>query len=249
VTSGASYLIDNITITEALPDNSGQDNHLQVIGQLTREQFGTSGLYGIVIDQENYVQGTVTDGGQLIGEERDTDWIFRRSTESFYDADDTGGNLVIKGLVDTSDAAMLTYNGVAMTDEELDKVEQDNDRLENGIRNPIESTYSLNDLRFAALRAQGYLGHTNDMLRYWLADNGAGYPLIQINDMWKAFLVFHGYPVPTYQYNDAWYQFLGDQGYTQGHINDREVEFWRNGGVIIFGGSGSFGTAFSDAFG
>jgi len=198
----------------------------------------SSGIYGIVLNQVNYVQGTVQTGGQLIGWEYVANtgsycWSFRRDISEFYDASEVSGALTIKGLADGSAAALIRWNNVPMTDEELNLIEQDEGRLLNGIPNPLATTYSLNDLRYAALKAQGYNGHTNDMVIEWLKDNGATSNYgNHINDLWKSFLIAQGAAESTYQYNDARRQFYIDQGYPQRTLNDLEVAFWRDGGII-----------------
>jgi hypothetical protein len=199
----------------------------------------SSGIFSVILDQDNYLQGVVQTGGQLIGWEYIANtgsycWSFRRSAAEFYDADETAGALTIKGLAGNSAAAMIRWNNVPMTEEELNKIEQDEGRMLNGIPNPLATTYSLNDLRRAALLAQGYTGHNNDMVILWLLDNGADATGPQhINDLWRSFLIFQGFtPVSDYDYNDAFYAFLGAQGYLNGDRNGREIEFWRDGGII-----------------
>lgn len=86
---------------------------------------------------------------------------------------------------------------------------------------------SLIDARFDALRAQGFTGSTSDMLLQWLQANGA--VSNALTDAWSEFLDGQGF---TYgQYNDSWYAYLGSLGY-EGQINDRELPFWMNGGVV-----------------
>jgi hypothetical protein len=200
----------------------------------------SSGIFGVVLNQQDYLQGTVVTGGQLIGWEYMAEpsssycWSFRRSAAEFYDAAEAAGALTIKGLPDNSAAALIRWNNVPMTDEELDQIERDEGRMLNGIANPLATGYSLNDLRRAALLAQGYSGDNNGMVIKWLLDNGADATGPQhINDLWRSFLIFQGFtPALDYQYNDAFYAFLGAQGYTNGDRNGREIEFWRAGGVI-----------------
>lgn len=84
----------------------------------------------------------------------------------------------------------------------------------------------LNDLRFQALRDQGFTGSTNDMLLQWLQANGATSG--QLNDAWSEMLVSKGFSLVI---NDGWYALLGDLGY-EGQINDRELAFWSDGGLI-----------------
>lgn len=237
--------LDQITIsaTTTHTDQSIEGNDATTDVIISGVAYGLSGLLGGDLTSATF-SATVTTGGQLIGSEFvNGAWVFRRDISEFVNASETAGALTITG----APAVLLRWNAVPMTESELNKAEQEAGLIESGVLNPLATTYSLNDLRFSALRSQGYLGHTNDMLQDWLADNGAGLPIRQINDMWKDFLIAFGIPEPTYQYNDARYAFYGALGYT-GTLNDREVQFWRNGGVITIGGSGSFGDAFSIAF-
>lgn len=207
-----------------------------------------SNLFGVVIDQDNYITGTVQSGGQLIGWEfpnAGPAWIFRRSITEFFDAIEVAGALTVKGLVGGTGLALLRWNNVPMTESQLDQLEVQERLLLVPVL-PISGLGgdSLMDCRFRALRSLGYLGTTSDMLRPWLQDNGGG-AIRQINDMWRTMLIAQGFtPALDYQYNDAWYAFLGDRGFT-GSINDREKDFW-----CIGGGLTSFlvGPAFSDGF-
>ena len=85
---------------------------------------------------------------------------------------------------------------------------------------------SLNDARFRALRIQTFTGATNDMVLQWLQDGGATSG--SINDAWSEMLVAKGYSAVR---NDGWYALLGDLGHA-GQLNDRELAFWLDGGVL-----------------
>ena len=87
---------------------------------------------------------------------------------------------------------------------------------------------TLNDAKFAALRAQGYTGAMSDMTLQWLQANGA--TSNSISDAWLEMLVAQGIAPNTHR-GDGWYDYLGLRGYT-GSINDRELAFWLDGGVI-----------------
>jgi hypothetical protein len=88
---------------------------------------------------------------------------------------------------------------------------------------------TLVDCRFDALRTQGYLGTTSDMLMFWLADNGGVGGAM--NDLWHTMLLSKGFTGAT---TDMWYQYLFNLGY-RGHINDMEMAFWCSGGVFPIG--------------
>ena len=96
--------------------------------------MANSGIYGVYINQINYLQGVVQTGGQLIGWEYVANsgrycWSFRRDISEFYDASEVDGVLTIKGLPLNSAAAMIRWNNVPMTDDELNKIEQDEGRI------------------------------------------------------------------------------------------------------------------------
>ena len=83
---------------------------------------------------------------------------------------------------------------------------------------------NLNDLRFDALRDQGFTGQVNDMLLAWAQVNGGTSGAL--NDALYEMLGIQG-GVGTL--NDRWFQVLGLLGY-QGALNDRMVQFWSDGG-------------------
>lgn len=86
---------------------------------------------------------------------------------------------------------------------------------------------TLSDARFDSLRGQGFTGATSDMVLQWLQANGATSNATP--DAWEEFLDAQGF---TYgQRNDSWYAYLGSLGY-EGALNDRELQFWTNGGVV-----------------
>ena len=89
----------------------------------------SSGIYSVRLDQDNYLEGTVTTGGQLIGWEYVANtgsycWSFRRDVSEFYDATEVTGALTVKGLAGGSAAAMVRWNNVPMTNAELDAIER-----------------------------------------------------------------------------------------------------------------------------
>jgi hypothetical protein len=86
----------------------------------------------------------------------------------------------------------------------------------------------LNDCLFAALRAQGFVGHTNDMLLAWAQANGA--TSNQLNSALLELLLLSG--ATSNDLNDAWYEALIFAGFT-GSRNDMETQFWCDGGVLI----------------
>lgn len=89
---------------------------------------------------------------------------------------------------------------------------------------------TLSDERFQALRDQGFTGATSDMILQWLQDAGA--TANAVPDAWKQMLLdFTGLPEENYHRNDYWYQLLEDLGY-DGQMNDREMAFWEDGGVL-----------------
>lgn len=127
---------DYVIITEALSDNSGQGNHLQVIGQVTRCAFGTGGLFGVQVDEKNFLQGTVSSGAQIVGwEDRNSNGTFEylTSASEFFDVTEAAGALVIKGDSDGVCIAMLVSNGEDLTPDELeDKRKQDQGLMAGG---------------------------------------------------------------------------------------------------------------------
>lgn len=75
---------------------------------------------------------------------------------------------------------------------------------------------SINDEWVRYLRAEGYLGNVNDMLRTAL-QTITGSTSKHINTLWVDYLRGEGY---TGSYSDMLYKWVGDKGYT-GNINDR----------------------------
>ncbi len=86
----------------------------------------------------------------------------------------------------------------------------------------------LNDCRYDALIAQGFTGHTNDMLLAWAQSNGA--TSNQLNDALLETLIING--ATSEALNDAWYEALGLLG-IMGARNDRELAFWCDSGGIF----------------
>ena len=98
---------------------------------------------------------------------------------------------------------------------------------------------TLPDLKFAALRAQGFLGAIPEMTLAWLKANGATSDTIP--DAWAEMLAVQlslAGGVATGHRADDWYKLLELLGYaTAGgrdlnQINERERLFWGNGGVF-----------------
>ena len=85
----------------------------------------------------------------------------------------------------------------------------------------------LNDCRFDALRAQGFEGHTNDMLLAWAQAGGA--TLGHINDALLQYLQLNG--ATSGSLSDAWFEALRAAGY-EGARNDMEMMFWCAGGTF-----------------
>jgi hypothetical protein len=94
-----------------------------------------SGIYSVRLDQENYLQGVVVTGGQLIGwvfPKTDSGkycWTFLRDASEFYDASEVAGALTIKGKPGGESYAMLRWNNVPMTQEELDSIENEEGQI------------------------------------------------------------------------------------------------------------------------
>ena len=84
---------------------------------------------------------------------------------------------------------------------------------------------NLSDRRFAALRTQGYLGATNEMLVAYLKANGA----VSSNLTMAWFQALRAVPL-TGTRNDMWFKRLRNKGYT-GSLNDMELQFWTAGGI------------------
>lgn len=91
---------------------------------------------------------------------------------------------------------------------------------------------TLSDARFEALRGQGFLGATNDMLLAWLQDNGATSPCLP--DAWKEVLDAIQ-PGPPGNRSDQWFEwlFLNGYGAPNKQLNDMEIDFWEAGGLLV----------------
>ena len=98
-------------------------------------------------------------------------------------------------------------------------------------------TIQTTDARYAALVAQGFTGHINEMLLAWLQDSGATSD--QLTDAWAEMLTVQGF---TGHRTDTWYNFLGGLGFS-GAIPERENDFWENGGILV-----PVGDAFTNGF-
>lgn len=85
---------------------------------------------------------------------------------------------------------------------------------------------NINDLKFAALRAQGHTGAMPDMTLQWL--QAAGATASSIPDSWNQVLTSRGY---DNQYNTGLHTLLGDLGY-DGSLPDRLYSFWKDGGIL-----------------
>lgn len=103
-------------------------------------------------------------------------------------------------------------------------------------------TIQTSDARYAALVAQGFTGHINEMLLAWLQDSGA--TSNQLTDAWLEAITFLS--EVKGQRNDGWYDFLGSLGFS-GALPERENDFWNNGGILI-PVSNAFTNGFSTGF-
>lgn len=88
---------------------------------------------------------------------------------------------------------------------------------------------TLPDAKFDSLRTQGFSGSVSDMILEWLQLNGA--TSNSVPDAWREMLDLQ-VASPTGQRNDDWFALLGSLGYTQDSLNDRELAFWQDGGLI-----------------
>jgi len=86
---------------------------------------------------------------------------------------------------------------------------------------------SLQDVRYAALTAQGFSGADNDMLLAWAQFNGA--TSSELNDALLEVLHLNG--ATSIALPDAWYQFLILQGFS-GSFPGMEYLFWLAGGSL-----------------
>jgi hypothetical protein len=104
---------------------------------------------------------------------------------------------------------------------------------------------TLVDLKFAALRSQGFTGSMSDMTLQWLQAGGATSGAIR--DAWAEFLALQLGGSETGSFVDDWFAYLGSLGYV-GSLRDREYQFWFDGGSaspteITFVGVGVTGKA------
>ena len=86
---------------------------------------------------------------------------------------------------------------------------------------------STTDLKFNALRAQGFTGSITDMTLQWLQNSGA--ISFSVSTAWDQMLQMNGYET---QRNDGWSDMLNDMGYVNGSLSDRAHQFWAAGGVL-----------------
>ena len=91
--------IDYAVLGDALPDNSGQGNHGQVIGQVTREKFNRC-TYGVCCDDINYVRLTGSAGDELQGWRRDNapgqSWYFFEDADDVPEIEKAGDDYLLK---------------------------------------------------------------------------------------------------------------------------------------------------------
>jgi hypothetical protein len=82
----------------------------------------------------------------------------------------------------------------------------------------------------------------------WLFANGAT-TAKTIPDAWREMLVSQRptADASTYQRNDWWFFILGSLGYS-GQLNDRELEFWLDGGLIAPQARIEFSNSFGSAY-
>lgn len=90
---------------------------------------------------------------------------------------------------------------------------------------------TLTDARFAALRGQGLVGATSDMIVQWLQLNGATSPTV--SGAWKEVLDLIQPPDPNHR-ADQWHSwlFLNGYGAPSKHRSDMEKDFWEAGGIL-----------------
>jgi hypothetical protein len=73
---------------------------------------------------------------------------------------------------------------------------------------------------------------SNPRLMEVIAETGPPGDAKTISDAWREMLLSQtGLPEENYHRNDYWYALLGTLGY-EGSLNDRELAFWDNGGVL-----------------
>jgi hypothetical protein len=115
--SGGSGDFDNVIVTEALPDHSGQDNHAQVIGEVTRQPYlpPCDDRSGILVDDKNYITAQVTTGGTVTGyySPDGVNWHGSTDLSAQFPTDviESAGTLTIKGPPEGRYYAELVYNG------------------------------------------------------------------------------------------------------------------------------------------
>lgn len=150
-----------------------------------------SGIFGVILNQENYLQGTVVTGGQLIGwvfpktEQGSYCWTFLRDASEFYDASEVAGALTIKGKPGNESYAMLRWNNVAMTDEELDSIENEEGQILNPSLTGITGNNKQNERNLAWIteaglpKQTGYQGAQCGVGQYYGFTGNANELLIQ----------------------------------------------------------------------
>ena len=95
----------------------------------------------------------------------------------------------------------------------------------------------LNDARVTAI--ENLLGtepgahHHNELVLEWLQLNGATSD--DLVDAWREMLEAQlTEPMTSAMHrNDMWKELLRRQGYDAGQINDAELSFWRDGGILV----------------
>ena len=83
---------------------------------------------------------------------------------------------------------------------------------------------TLNDLRLATLKAEGYGDHTNDAVNNWLA--AATGQEGTTKDLWDA--LFDVENIDAGSFNDRQFTFFGLFGAVGETLNDIELNYWQN---------------------
>ncbi|KZZ43791.1 hypothetical protein A3758_16490 [Oleiphilus sp. HI0118] len=83
---------------------------------------------------------------------------------------------------------------------------------------------TLNDLRLAALRAEGYGDHTNDAVNKWLSF--ATVKSGTTKDLWSE--LFDAAGIPDGQFNDRQHKWFLAQGAVGETLNEAEYNYWLN---------------------